>query len=113
MADIFKILSNFAWIGNIRSGLVFARKRLGRMTMVPQADPADFMRLYSQYETRIRGYVRSLVPRWSDAEDITQQCNLIIWEQFHKYEPGTNFFRLGVPDRSIHGPQIQEKRRAA
>jgi RNA polymerase sigma-70 factor (ECF subfamily) len=57
-----------------------------------QADPAQFMELYSSHEVRLRGYVQSLVPRWSDAEDITQQCSLILWKRFGQFQPGTNFF---------------------
>jgi RNA polymerase sigma-70 factor (ECF subfamily) len=50
------------------------------------------MELYANHEMRLRGYVQSLVPRWSDAEDITQQCSLILWKRFGQFEPGTNFF---------------------
>jgi RNA polymerase sigma-70 factor, ECF subfamily len=58
----------------------------------PKTDPADFMQIYSQYEARLRGYVQSLVPRWSDAEDIMQRCSLVLWKRFGQFEPGTNFF---------------------
>jgi len=57
-----------------------------------QTDPAQFMELYSSHEVRLRGYVQSLVPRWSDAEDIIQQSSLILWKRFGEFEPGTNFF---------------------
>jgi RNA polymerase sigma-70 factor (ECF subfamily) len=50
------------------------------------------MELYSAHEARLRGYVQSLVPRWSDAEDITQRCTMILWKRFDHFEPGTNFF---------------------
>jgi RNA polymerase sigma-70 factor (ECF subfamily) len=50
------------------------------------------MELYSAHEMRLRGYVQSLVPRWSDAEDIVQRCSLILWKRFNQFEPGTNFF---------------------
>jgi len=55
-------------------------------------DPSLFMELYSAHEMRLRGYVQSLVPRWSDAEDIVQRCSLILWKRFSQFEPGTNFF---------------------
>jgi len=55
-------------------------------------DGSKFVELYSAHEARLRGYVQSLVPRWSDADDILQRCNLIIWKRFEQYEPGTNFF---------------------
>jgi RNA polymerase sigma-70 factor, ECF subfamily len=58
----------------------------------PETDPADFVQIYSQYEVRLRGYVQSLVWRWSDAEDIMQRCSLVLWKRFGQFEPGTNFF---------------------
>jgi RNA polymerase sigma-70 factor (ECF subfamily) len=60
--------------------------------MSTQADPGQFIELYAAHEARLRGYVLSLVPRWSDAEDIAQQSSLILWKKFDQYEPGTNFF---------------------
>jgi RNA polymerase sigma-70 factor (ECF subfamily) len=55
-------------------------------------DPTQFMELYSAHEMRIRGYVQSLVPYWSDADDIVQKCSLTLWRRFSQFEPGTNFF---------------------
>jgi RNA polymerase sigma-70 factor (ECF subfamily) len=55
-------------------------------------DAGHFIELYAAHEARLRGYVLSLVPRWSDAEDIAQQSSLILWKKFDQYEPGTNFF---------------------
>ena len=60
--------------------------------MNPQLDAAQFIELYTAHEVRLRGYVLSLVPRWSDAEDIVQRCSLLLWKKFDQYEPGTNFF---------------------
>jgi RNA polymerase sigma-70 factor (ECF subfamily) len=60
--------------------------------MSTQVDPGQFIELYAAHEVRLRGYVLSLVPRWSDAEDIAQQSSLILWKKFDQYETGTNFF---------------------
>jgi RNA polymerase sigma-70 factor (ECF subfamily) len=60
--------------------------------MNSHTDPAQFMELYSAHEMRLRGYVQSLVPHWSDAEDIVQRCSLILWKRYSQFEPGTNFF---------------------
>jgi RNA polymerase sigma-70 factor (ECF subfamily) len=57
-----------------------------------QFNASQFAELYTAHEARLRGYVQSLVPKWSDADDILQRCNLIIWQKFDQYEPGTNFF---------------------
>lgn len=60
--------------------------------MTPQLDAAQFIELYTAHEVRLRGYVLSLVPRWTDAEDIVQRCSLLLWKKFDQFEPGTNFF---------------------
>jgi RNA polymerase sigma-70 factor (ECF subfamily) len=58
----------------------------------PQLDGSDFVKLYSAYEARLRGYVQSLVHRWSDADDVMQRSNLVLWKKFAQYQPGSNFF---------------------
>jgi RNA polymerase sigma-70 factor (ECF subfamily) len=60
--------------------------------MDERKDAGQFIELYSAHEVRLRGYVLSLVPRWTDAEDLVQKCSLILWKKFDQYEPGTNFF---------------------
>jgi RNA polymerase sigma-70 factor (ECF subfamily) len=57
-----------------------------------QADAGQFIELYSAHEARLRGYVLSLVPRWSDAEEIAQRSSVVLWKKFGEFEPGTNFF---------------------
>ncbi len=52
----------------------------------------QFMELYTAYESRLRGYVLSLVPKWSDAEEISQRCSFLLWKKFDQFEPGTNFY---------------------
>lgn len=60
--------------------------------VTPGADASQFIELYTAHEVRLRGYVLSLVPRWSEAEDIVQRSSLILWKKFDQYEAGTNFF---------------------
>ncbi len=48
---------------------------------------AEFVRLLSKNERRLKGYILSLVPNWTDAEDIFADTNARIWEQFDKYSP--------------------------
>lgn len=33
----------------------------------------------------------SLVPNWSDAEEVIQETNLVLWREFDRFESGTNF----------------------
>lgn len=61
-------------------------------------DPVDtksqvdgFVRLLTENQRRISLYVLGLVPRWNDAEEILQETNLVLWRDFARFEPGTNF----------------------
>src|SRR3954453_14249048 len=50
-----------------------------------------FVRLLGQNQRRIFLYVMSLVPDCNDAEEIIQETNLVLWREFHRFQPGTNF----------------------
>jgi RNA polymerase sigma-70 factor, ECF subfamily len=51
----------------------------------------EFVRLLGQSERRIYLFVMSMVPYWSDAEEIIQETNLLLWREFDRFQPGTNF----------------------
>ena len=51
----------------------------------------QFVRLMTKYERLVYGYILSLVPNWADADEILQETNVRLWEEFDKYVPGTNF----------------------
>jgi RNA polymerase sigma-70 factor (ECF subfamily) len=50
-----------------------------------------FVRLLGQNQRRIFLYVMSMVPNWNDAEEIIQETNLVLWREFERFQPGTNF----------------------
>jgi RNA polymerase sigma-70 factor, ECF subfamily len=43
------------------------------------------------HQTRLRIYIRMLVPDRTVAEDILQQTNLVLWEKAGDFEAGTDF----------------------
>ena len=51
----------------------------------------DFGRLFVRHQARIYGYIRSLVPRRCDAEDILQETASVLWRKFSQFQPGTSF----------------------
>jgi RNA polymerase sigma-70 factor, ECF subfamily len=51
----------------------------------------QFVRHIVQHERRIYGYILSLVPNWTDADEILQETFVRLWEEFDKFEPGTSF----------------------
>lgn len=55
------------------------------------ARTAEFVRLLTQHERRVYGYILSLAPRWADADEILQETNVRLWAQFDRFEPGADF----------------------
>jgi RNA polymerase sigma-70 factor len=51
----------------------------------------EFMALLMEHHSGLRGYLRSLVPTWSDVDDVIQQVSLVAWRKFDEFERGTNF----------------------
>jgi RNA polymerase sigma-70 factor (ECF subfamily) len=42
----------------------------------------DFLRLYSEHEPSLRGFVRSLVPTRDDAREVMQEVAVALWRKF-------------------------------
>ena len=59
--------------------------------MASQDRAEEFILLLANHERQIGGYVMTLVPHRQDADDILQEAKLIMWRQFPKFTPGTNF----------------------
>lgn len=50
-----------------------------------------YLRLLTQNDRWLAAYVYSLVHNQPDAEDILQDCKMVMWKQFHTFQAGTNF----------------------
>jgi RNA polymerase sigma-70 factor (ECF subfamily) len=76
-----------------------------------QSKGADqFIALYTSHESRLRGYILSLVPRWSDAEEIAQRCSLILWKKFDQFELGTNFYAWACQIARLEVKEFRKKK---
>ena len=51
-----------------------------------------FMALYSGHQRRLYLFTTTLLPVAADAEDVLQEANMVLWEKFDQYVPGTSFF---------------------
>ena len=58
---------------------------------LPAAKVNEFVRLLGENQRRISLYVMGLVPNWNDAEEIVQETTVVLWQEFAKFETGTNF----------------------
>lgn len=50
-----------------------------------------FVRLLAQHEVRIFNCILSLLPRWADAEEVYQECSMVLWRRFGEFDPATDF----------------------
>ncbi|MBN1396187.1 MAG: sigma-70 family RNA polymerase sigma factor [Pirellulales bacterium] len=70
----------------------------------------QFVGLFAQTHDNLFAYVFSLLPRWSDAEDVFQQTSLILWRKFAEFQPGSDFLAWAC---RVAFFEVQNFRRAA
>jgi RNA polymerase sigma-70 factor (ECF subfamily) len=57
----------------------------------PRIEGHDFGKLLIQHQQRIYGFIRSMVSRRADAEDLLQETASVLWQKFSEFRPGSNF----------------------
>jgi RNA polymerase sigma-70 factor (ECF subfamily) len=50
-----------------------------------------FLPLFLAHERRIHGFILTLVPSWSDADDLLQETSAVMWRKLDEFENGTDF----------------------
>ena len=50
-----------------------------------------FMRLWVRHQSHVYAYIRALVFRRADAEDILKEVAVVLWRKFEQFEPGSRF----------------------
>jgi RNA polymerase sigma-70 factor (ECF subfamily) len=51
----------------------------------------EFTRLFTVNQRAIYLYIRSLVANSADVDELWQETNLVLWQRFGDYRPGSNF----------------------
>jgi RNA polymerase sigma-70 factor, ECF subfamily len=51
----------------------------------------EFTRLFTVNQRAIYLYIRSLVANTADVDELWQETNLVLWQRFADYQPGSNF----------------------
>lgn len=59
--------------------------------MSPPDRAEEFVFLLARHERLLGAYVMTMVPHPQDADDILQEAKVVMWRNFGKFEPGTNF----------------------
>ena len=55
-------------------------------------DRARFVGELTRHQTRLRGFLRCLLVRPSDVDDLLQDVNAVLWQKAGEYRPGTDFW---------------------
>lgn len=55
------------------------------------AEIAEFEQHFSQCEADVKAFVYTLLPHWSDADDVVQRTRIVLWQKFAQFRPGTSF----------------------
>lgn len=51
----------------------------------------QFVALFVRHEAAIQSFVLTLVPLFSDSEEVVQEASMTMWRRFDQYQPGTSF----------------------
>ncbi len=51
----------------------------------------EFVQLLTSHQSRLYAYALSLLGDRSQAEDVVQETNAVLWRKAHDFKPGTNF----------------------
>lgn len=78
------------------------------------SNEAEFVRLLTLYQPNIFLYVRSLVINSTDASEILQETNLVLWEKRDQFKAGTNFlaWAFQIARYKLKENQFRNKRKA-
>lgn len=70
----------------------FPKETMSPLTREPEGNwNEEFMRLFTQNSRQIYAYICSLLPLLEEVDDVYQETSMVLWQNFDRYEPGTNF----------------------
>ena len=55
----------------------------------------EYIGYFIKYNNQLFNFILTLVPNYSDAEDILQKSASIMWEKFDTYQRDTFFLEIG------------------
>ena len=55
-----------------------------------------FVGLLTRHEPALRRFVRTLLPEWSDVDEVMQRTALAAWRKFGQFDPATDFLKWGL-----------------
>lgn len=67
---------------------------LNRMTETDQ--DVEFARLLREAHRELFGFIFAMLQNRADAEDVYQQCAVVMWKKFSSFTPGSNFIAWAI-----------------
>lgn len=73
----------------------------------------EFVRLFGLNHGRVFAYIVTLLPQWTDAEEVLQRTSIALWQEFDQFDPTRDFVRwaCGVAHRQTLNYRRQQARR--
>ena len=50
-----------------------------------------FVALYVRHQAEIASFIRTILPRHADADEVLQETSITLWRRFDQFVPGTSF----------------------
>lgn len=69
------------------------------------------MRLVTQYQSQLHGYLYALMHNMADAEDVLQDTIVVLWRKFDQFESGTNFLHWALKTARFEALKFQRTMR--
>lgn len=69
---------------------------------------SHFLAVFLKHQTDLKAFIRSVVPRAEDADDLLQEVALVCWEKFDEYDESRSF---GAWARGIAAKKLLQMRR--
>lgn len=61
--------------------------------VVSNLQTEQFVRLLGKHQQRVYAFILTLVPNWTEAEEVLQETNTVLWRKFDTFDPATDFTR--------------------
>lgn len=61
--------------------------------MISPLQTEQFVRLLGKHQQRVYAFILTLVPNWTEAEEVLQETNTVLWRKFSEFDLQTDFTR--------------------
>jgi RNA polymerase sigma-70 factor (ECF subfamily) len=65
---------------------------LWRVSILSDGSRNQVVQEIARRQSRLRGFARCLLVRFSDVDDMLQEIHAVLWEKANEFQPGTNFW---------------------